>query len=321
MLATRVASSADIAAIQALAQAQAERHHALDDRLPEGAALSSWQILLNGGVCWVAESEGQLVGALCAEREQWFSDSPFANVFPRRYLRLRLFLANGASPAPVLDRLLDCAARWPDALAIPGRMIMTPARDAELAAALEARGFAPYHAIAHRSLASPPTAPAAEVTIRPARRGDLLDVAALMADSWRFHAAYQPAIILTDHLLDGCQEQAWQLAGDGAAQTLLLAEQGGEVIGFFGMGISVQQPEALPSLFATGLYGDIFEVAVRADQRRRGVGLALFRAAWQWFEARGAAAMFVNYAPTNPISSRFWPKLGFADAWINWWRG
>jgi ribosomal protein S18 acetylase RimI-like enzyme len=113
---------------------------------------------------------------------------------------------------------------------------------------------------------------------------------------------------------------ARQLGADRDDQRLLLAEQDGEVIAFFAIGLNIQQANTRHCLFMPGIYGDIFEVAVRENRRRGGVGTALFEAAWAWFAAQGTQAVFVNYAPTNPISSRFWPRLGFVDAWTNWWR-
>jgi GNAT superfamily N-acetyltransferase len=316
-----MAAAADKERIQALIQEQTVRHHALDSRLPAQASLSIWQTVPHSGTCWLVEDGRRLVGALGAEREYWPEDSPFANVFPRQYVRLRLYLTDSVPTGQVLDLLLDGVAGWPGALTLAGRMVMTPVCDEALSSALRVRGFEPYHTIASRPMTAPPDEIApGDLVIRPARRADLLIVGALMAESWRFHATYQPAITLTDRLLEGCEQQAWQLSGDGMTQSLMVAERAGEVIVFFGIGLNTQEPDIHPALFAVGYYGDILEVAVRSDQRRQGIGQAMFRAAWRWFDERNVEGLLVNYAPTNPISSRFWPQLGFTDAWINWWR-
>lgn len=320
MFATRVATTTDIEVIQHLADAQTRRIHALDARLPARLQLPSWLALPSTGTCWLAENGRRVVGALCAEYEHWPSESAFANVFPRRYLRLRAYLADDVPSSLALETLLGRADGWPEAITLPGRMIMTPKCDESMAAALRELGFRSYHAIAHRLMDETPPPAVDGVVVRPAALADLTAVAELMAESWRFHARYQPAIVLSDSLLAGCEHQAWQMAGDGLTQLLLVAEVDGTVVGFFGAGMIYQEVEQRPALFATGHYGDIHEVAVRGDLRRRGVGQTMYRAAWQWIKARGADGVFVNYAPTNPLSSRFWPKLGFQDAWINWWR-
>ncbi len=322
MLTTHLATLDEVPAIQALAEIRTARVHALDPRLPrQEALLPSWMLLPSGGACWLAREDGRLVGALCAEPEYWPPDSPFANVFPRRYLRLRLFLGEGGAAAPVVEALMGQAGEWSARTDQGGMMLLAPARDLPLTAALRTAGFAPYHAIAHQPMPDfSPAAPPSEVTVRPAREADIDAVADLMAESWRFHAAHQPAIQISSLLALSCHQQAWQLMGDGFNETLLVAERAGAVSGFFAIGLARQDAFTRMPLFTPGVYGDIYEVGVRADRRRSGIGTAMYRAAWQWFHSRGVDGLFVNYAPTNPISSRFWPRLGFVDAWINWWR-
>ena len=321
MLVTRPASLADVSAIQALAHQMTAHLHTCDPRLPAEISLPVWMIFIDGGACWLASHDGRPAGVLCAEPEVWYEDSPFANVFPRSYLRLRLSLDAGTDPQATLAILLADALAWSGAADTEGCLLMAPRADQALGTALEAVGFRPYHTIAAQPL-HPLTAPPlpSGVTIRRATRRDVLPVAGLMAESWRFHAAHQPAIRLSPQIIAGCEQQARQLATERDNQVLLLAERDGATVGFFGIGLSHQDPASRPSFFLRGWYGDIFEVAVRSDQRRGGIGTALFHAAWDWFAAQDVSAVFVNYAPTNPISSRFWPRLGFVDAWTNWWR-
>lgn len=317
----------DAGQVQRLARAQATRHHAQDARLPERITLPPWLLFSIEAHCWLAHPargpRQEPLAALCAERERWDAASPLANIFPRRYLRLRFFVADAASPADVLPPLLAAADRAERRARSGGRMLLAPQCDAALAVALRRAGFAPYHVISAQPLYDLPpgtSAAGAGVIVRLATQADLPVVARLMADSWRYHARHQSAIQLSRRLLDGCLMQARKLMGDGRARALLVAEQAGQVIGFFGIGTSLQDDALRPMLFADGLYGDIFEVAVRADRRRQGVGAALLRAAWNWFAARDVEAVFVNFAPTNPASSRFWPKHGFDPVWVNWWR-
>jgi ribosomal protein S18 acetylase RimI-like enzyme len=321
VLVTRQATLADVTAIQALAHQSFAYHHTRDPRLPAEISLPVWLIFIDGGACWLASDEAGTAGVLCAEPETWYEDSPFSNVFPRSYLRLRLTLAAHADREASLAVLLARALAWPGAADSEGCLLMAPRADEALGRALAAQGFQPYHTIAiqpMRALPTPP--PSSGVTIRRATRRDVRPVAGLMAESWRFHAAHQPAIRLSPRLIDGCEQQAQQLAADRDNQILLLAEQDEALLGFFAIGLSHQDPAMRPALFLRGWYGDVFEVAVKAERRRSGIGTALFHAAWDWFAAQDVAGVFVNYAPTNPISSHFWPRLGFEDAWTNWWR-
>ncbi len=321
MLSTQQAVIGDLSSIQALADAQTARFHALDSRLPTSIALPAWILMPSGGACWLLRDDGALVGALCAERERWPAESPFSNVFPRRYLRLRLMLEDGVDPGAGLAMLLAEVDRWPGAVGSGGRMLLLPSCDEALQRALWQAGFAPYHAVAHQPMPVsmtndlPP-----DVAVRVAEDGDSPQIAAMMADSWRFHAAHQPAITLSPQIEAGCERQAQILLGDGLSQATLVAVRGDDVVGFFAIGISAQEARTRPTMFARGFYGDIYEVCVREDQRRAGIGRAMYAEAWRWFRRHYVAGMFVNYAPTNPISSHFWPRLGFRDAWINWWQ-
>jgi GNAT superfamily N-acetyltransferase len=323
VIATKKATLADVPVLQALATAQTTRYHALDSRLPEQMSLPGWLLLPAGGACWMALDGDIVLAALTVEPEHWPPSSPFANVFPRRYLRMRLYVQPLVDPAAVLGPLLDRVDGWPGAMQYAGRMLMMPLVDPALNAALRAVGFIPYHTLAHQLY--PPALPRDALTgpgvpVRAAAMADIGAVAALMAESWRFHAEHQPAIQISPRLIEGCALQAEQLIGDDRHRVTLLAERGGEVVGFFAIGVSAQDSLARPALFASGYYGDIYEVGVRGDQRRAGVGTAMFHAALAWFEPHRVGGMFVNYAPTNPTSSRFWPRLGFRDAWVNWWR-
>ncbi len=67
----------------------------------------------------------------------------------------------------------------------------------------------------------------------------------------------------------------------------------------------------LPPVFAHRIYGDIYDLAVTASHRRRGVGEKLFAAAQAWFKARGVRRMETRVATTNEISTAFWRKMGF----------
>lgn len=327
VLTIRAATSADVPALQELAKTQTAHHHKLDPRLPPTIHLPPWVVLPPGGAGWLALEDDRLIGAMCAEPEYWAPESPFANIFPRDYLRLRMSLQPTVNPAMVLPHLLERVDGWFQAVNVGRRMLMLPGCNAALNEALQVAGFAPYHTIAHQpvpdrrstvaplNLTLPPN-----VTIRAADEADIPVIVDMIAESWRFHASYQPAIQISEHIIPGCTRQTRQMLGDGRHQTILLAEDGGAAVGFFAIGISVQDSRARSALFHGGHYGDIYEVGVRSDYRRGGIGGAMFAAAVTWFRRWQLQGIFVNYAPTNPTSSQFWPKLGFQDAWINWWR-
>lgn len=321
MLKIRMATMVDATAIQHLHRQQTTRLFRQDARLPQQVMLPAWSILPDGGACWLAFAEETPLAALCVEPEHWPPESPFSNVFPRRYLRMRFFMGDDVSPADVLPALLTRTDGWLGSAPDAGRMLLHPGCDDALNAALRAEGFTTYHTIAHQIMPERVAVDhVPDLEIQAATKFDVNAVADLMMESWQFHAAHQPAIRIASSVREGCRRQTRHMLGDGVNQVMLVARWRGEIVGFFGIGLSAQDPLSRPALFAKGYYGDIYEVGVRGDQRRRGVGRAMFAAAWQWFKERHVQGIFVNYAPTNPLSSRFWPGLGFEDAWVNWWR-
>lgn len=321
MLTIRMATMADAAAIQRLHREQTRRMVGQDSRLPQDVMLPAWLIMPEGGACWLAYAGETLLAALCVEPEHWPPESPFSNVFPRRYLRMRFYVGDETVPADVVSALLTRADGWLGAAPDAGRMLLHPGCDDALNRALRAEGFTIYHTIAHQPVPDGVHGDTPrDLEIRTATKSDVNMIADLMMESWRFHAAHQPAIQLSNSIREGCRRQTRFMLGDGVNQVMLVAQWQDEIVGFFGIGLSAQDPLSRPALFSKGYYGDIHEVGVRSDQRRQGVGRAMYAAAWQWFKARHVQGVFVNYAPTNPLSSRFWPSLGFEDAWLNWWR-
>lgn len=95
-----------------------------------------------------------------------------------------------------------------------------------------------------------------------------------------------------------------QLAAKDAC--VLVAVHGHLIIGY-----CLATLNHLPPVFAERLYGDIFDLAVTADYRRRGVGVKLFAVVQAWFKSRGVHRMETRVATTNEISTDFWRKMGF----------
>jgi ribosomal protein S18 acetylase RimI-like enzyme len=65
------------------------------------------------------------------------------------------------------------------------------------------------------------------------------------------------------------------------------------------------------SIYAVRAVGMIWDMAVRPEDRRSGVGRALVAEALARFEAQGLASVQVTYAPGNGSAAPFWAGLGF----------
>jgi ribosomal protein S18 acetylase RimI-like enzyme len=92
-------------------------------------------------------------------------------------------------------------------------------------------------------------------------------------------------------------EDVERLAGDSPA-ALLVAERDGEIVG---------------ALIAAwdGWRGNMYRLAVREDNRRQGIGLALARAGEDYLRDRGARRVTALVAFEDETASSFWERAGY----------
>ncbi len=64
----------------------------------------------------------------------------------------------------------------------------------------------------------------------------------------------------------------------------------------------------------------IFDVVVRADRRRRGIGLGLMRDLLAWGAARGGRRAYLQVVEDNAPARALYAGLGFVDAYRYWYR-
>lgn len=87
---------------------------------------------------------------------------------------------------------------------------------------------------------------------------------------------------------------------------VLVADEGGDLVGYLSGGLGHRAP-----VYAVREVGMVFDLVVRPDRRRSGLGEALYDAAAAWFRERGVSWMQASWSPRNPASSAFWRKMGF----------
>lgn len=69
--------------------------------------------------------------------------------------------------------------------------------------------------------------------------------------------------------------------------------------------------ENRPHVFQETKHGVIYDVAVSADYRRQGIGELLYDESVKWFKKRKVKRIELTVASSNPVSKKFWSKLGF----------
>lgn len=91
-------------------------------------------------------------------------------------------------------------------------------------------------------------------------------------------------------------------AGEGVRRCLLVAESGGDLVGF-GVGKVIGLGE--------GALAELESVAVAAGARRMGVGRALCEAVFAWCRVEGAREVELEVRSANTGATRLYERLGF----------
>lgn len=66
-------------------------------------------------------------------------------------------------------------------------------------------------------------------------------------------------------------------------------------------------------VFAVRRYGLVADLMVKPEIRRRGVGLALWGFAQEWFRQQAISCIQLNVSELNPEAQEFWRACGFND--------
>jgi ribosomal protein S18 acetylase RimI-like enzyme len=93
-------------------------------------------------------------------------------------------------------------------------------------------------------------------------------------------------------------EDLQRLVDDDSPAALLVAERNGELVGALIAGWD-------------GWRGNMYRLAVRASERRQGVGIALVRAGEEYLRSRGATRITALVAFDDPDAGAFWDAAGY----------
>jgi GNAT superfamily N-acetyltransferase len=224
---------------------------------------------------------------------------------------------HAAADAEVLrDMYALAAARWVDE-SRTAHYVLVPVGDDELLRGWYRLGFGQQQAHAVRAFpAAAPAVPAgsAGLVVRPAERDDLPALAKLEVELPRhqrlapvFSAAPVPSYA---ECLAG-----WEEDFDDPAYTTFVAELDREVIGS-SVGCSLELSGGHPPLTRPDRAGFLGFAAVLPRARGRGAGRALGEAVIAWAARAGYSCVATDWRVTNLLSSRTWPRLGFAETFL-----
>jgi ribosomal protein S18 acetylase RimI-like enzyme len=225
-----------------------------------------------------------------------------------------LALPDPATPqgTRIIETLLEALEAWWLAHKVEGKYINWPAVDGRMGDILIAHRFARDVTGALRQLASgPPPQALPDLIVRRARAEDEEALVALHLEELRFHEAYTPHVRVvpaTETAFTERLQRVWrgEPVEDGAS-LIMVAERHGDLLGFTENWLSSMGGNWFP----VGRYGYLNSVGVRTDARGEGIGRLLASATLQALATYDIDAYTLYFAYNNPLSSRFWPRMGF----------
>ena len=141
--------------------------------------------------------------------------------------------------------------------------------------------------------------------IREARRQDVSAVSALWKEMMDFHLARDARFKFESGAVREFEQHFLSTLRSRDAQ-IFVAESHGQVVGYILGEMHSRKP-----LYPIGKYGFISDLSVRANHRRIGIGRALADRLMEWFRKKGATAIELFIAESNPVSDAFWKSIGF----------
>ena len=145
------------------------------------------------------------------------------------------------------------------------------------------------------------------MTIRPARPEDVPALGRLGAQLIRVHHDFDRERFIAPPP-DPEQGYGWFLGSqlDGPDVLVLVAEHGGDVVGYVYAGV---EPHSWKELRAE--CGFVHDLLVAPEARRRGAGELLLEAAIAWLEEKGMPRVMLWTAEPNTGAQRLFARRGF----------
>jgi ribosomal protein S18 acetylase RimI-like enzyme len=150
------------------------------------------------------------------------------------------------------------------------------------------------------------------VVIRAATPGDLASIGRLGALLVRIHHDFDPQrFIAASPQTERGYASFLGRQLDDASTIVLVAERGGEVLGYTYSGIEQHDYMAL-----RGPAGVLYDIVVHPDHRGSGVGRMLLDVTLEKLAARGAPRVVLSTAQRNEAAQRLFERAGFRRTMI-----
>ncbi len=206
-------------------------------------------------------------------------------------------------------------------------MVPWPSRDTWVEQSLFVEGFAPEHVFNYRLPGPlPPAAspPAIDVAVRLAKPSDEDQLVSLNRANVAFDASHSSVIKVVPTLEPALRKElarVWvgQSVEDGVP-LVVVVEHHNKIVGMAQSYLVTTPGLGAIGTLPSGRYAYLHEVIVLPDMRGNGIGRMLLQGIFDAFAKLHVDAYTLYFNPHNPLSSAFWPHVGFRPIWTVYMR-
>ncbi len=151
--------------------------------------------------------------------------------------------------------------------------------------------------------------------VRRMAPGDMDAVVRLWNGEVEYHESIDPRLQVREDAEEGFRRFLSRIAASRADVIVLVADSGGEIVGFLIGMVRERTP-----VFVRSRHGYITDIYVDPGFRRRGVGRKLVEAAEEWFISQGLDHVRLQVSAANESGLAFWRSVGFGDYFLELWK-
>ncbi|GER92218.1 hypothetical protein KDW_63800 [Dictyobacter vulcani] len=333
-------TDARISAIIDLVWAQGQRWHQLDSRLN---AISSKEQIASMIQHHRSQEQLPLVAVDTQNRVRAYVHPAIWQLDPEDGLRAFFSDRNGLAryltlPDPddadaflVVSTLFAELTQRRNGQRIRGEIVYWPSCDLWLDKLLHKQGYLLDSELAYQrfpiKISEPPHSySGTNMQSRLACRDDEDVLAALFTEELVFHEPYTPFVHMNPAVEQAFRDRLSLLwAGkslEEGAPLVVVIELDGRVVAMSESDLYIVNEDEKDAsyLLPAGRYCHINNMGVCQELRGQGIGHMLVKATVDLFEPMNLDGSILWFNPDNPLSSRFWPRLGFQPLWRTYQR-
>lgn len=146
------------------------------------------------------------------------------------------------------------------------------------------------------------------IKIIKAEERHISDICKLWPELMHFHQDIDPIFTPRDGTVPDFEENQVRRLMKSENGLVLVAVDGGRSVGY-----SLSEIREPVKLLKRKEFGYVYDMAVTAGYRRRGIGEKMFIEILKWFRSRDIDRVELEVAAKNQVAYSFWKKRGFTD--------